>query len=107
MELYTKADNIELNVYNTLKEVIDPELAINIIDLGLVYKIHYDHSSGIHIQMTLSNKGCPMGDVITENIRSILSERFPNFKSTIELIWEPIWSSEFVSPHGRTLLGLA
>ena len=107
MDLYSDTDKTELKVYNVLKEIIDPELAVNIVDLGLIYNIKYDEITGIHIRMTLSSKGCPMGDVIANNMDELLNERFPDCKHHIELVWEPVWSSEFVTPEGRKKLGLA
>jgi metal-sulfur cluster biosynthetic enzyme len=61
MAAHSDSDKIQIEVYNTLKNVIDPELGLNIIDLGLVYEIKHTPDSGIKIKMTLSIKGCPMG----------------------------------------------
>lgn len=100
------ANNIEIEVFNELKTVIDPEIGINIIDLGFVYKIEYAEEKGIQIEMTLSTKGCPMGDVIMDSIQSTLTEKFPNKKIDINLVWEPAWSSDFVTPEGKKALGM-
>ena len=100
------ANTTEMEVYNELKTVIDPEIGINIIDLGFVYKIEYNEEKGIQIEMTLSTKGCPMGDVILDSIQTILNKKFSGKKLNIQLIWEPAWSSDFVTPAGREVLGI-
>jgi metal-sulfur cluster biosynthetic enzyme len=100
------ANTTEMEVYNELKTVIDPEIGINIIDLGFVYKIEYNEEKGIQIEMTLSTKGCPMGDVILDSIQTILNKKFSGKKLNIQLIWEPAWSSDFVTPAGREALGI-
>lgn len=106
MDIFSNANKIEIDIYNALKKVIDPELGINIIDLGLVYEIKYTETDGIKIVMTLSSKGCPMGDAIMDNMRSVLSEDFPDKKNAIELTWEPAWNTGFVTQAGRKALGL-
>lgn len=107
MELFSETDKIELEIHRELKTVIDPELNINIIDLGLVYKIHYSHEEGIKIEMTLSSRGCPLGDVIIQTIIATLEKKFPGKKVDVQLVWEPVWSSVCVTPDGRKMLGMA
>jgi metal-sulfur cluster biosynthetic enzyme len=106
MDIFSNANNIEIEAYNALKKVIDPELGINIIDLGLVYEIKYSETEGLKILMTLSSQGCPMGDVIKENMETVLTEKFPQYKHHIELTWEPKWNTGFVTQAGRKELGL-
>ena len=106
MEIFSEADKIEIEIYNILKTVIDPELGVNIVDLGLIYKIGYNNETGIKIEMTLSTKGCPMGDVIMDNAKSVVEKKFPNKKLDLILVWEPAWSPDLVTPDGKTVLGL-
>lgn len=103
---FKKSDSIETRIYDCLKTVIDPEIGINIIDLGLVYRIAYSEEEGIQIELTFSTKGCPMGDVIMDNIHNTLEEKFPDTASDIELVWEPVWSADFITPDGRKALGM-
>ncbi len=108
METFNEANKIEIETYDILKTVIDPELGINIIDLGLIYKIEYDNHNGtIKIEITLSTKGCPMGDVIMDNIHSKIGEKFPTLKLNLSLVWEPAWSPDLVTPAGRKALGMS
>jgi metal-sulfur cluster biosynthetic enzyme len=89
-----------------LKEVIDPELEINIIDMGLVYKVNYDEKGQITIDLTLSTKNCPMGDVIINGVENCLQRYFPEFKIVINMVWEPMWSRDFLTPAGKKELGI-
>jgi metal-sulfur cluster biosynthetic enzyme len=104
MNLFTEKEQIEIEIHRFLKEVIDPELEINIIDMGLVYKINYDEKGEIMIDLTLSTKNCPMGDVIINNIECCLMKYFPQFKILINLVWEPKWNSDFITPTGKKQL---
>lgn len=104
METANEIIKTEMEIYDELKTVLDPEVGINIIDLGLVYKIQYSEERGIEIEITLSTKGCPMGDVIMDNIQSTLKEKFPNKKIDIKLVWEPAWSPDYVTPAGKKAL---
>ncbi len=87
-----------------LKQVIDPELGINIIDLGLVYAIESTPES-IAIEMTLTTKGCPMGEAIMSDVNQKLESHFPDKKIAVTLVWEPPWSPEQISEEGMRLLG--
>lgn len=106
MSQFEDANKIELEVYKALRTVIDPELAINIIDLGLIYEISFTEVDGIEILMTLSSKGCPMGDVIMNSIRNVLNEKVPGVNVNIELTWVPAWTTDRVSAEGKKELGL-
>jgi metal-sulfur cluster biosynthetic enzyme len=106
MNEFEDANKVELEAYGALRTVIDPELAVNIIDLGLIYEISYSVTEGIHILMTLSSKGCPMGDVIMDAMRTVLNEKIPGVKVNIELTWVPAWTTDRVTANGKKELGL-
>lgn len=89
-----------------LKRVIDPELAVNIIDLGLVYGIRVDEQAGrIAVDMTLTSADCPLGDVIMEEAYHLLASNFPACEVGINLIWEPAWSLDRLTAAGREASG--
>ncbi len=90
-----------------LKNVIDPELGINVVDLGLVYRA--DHSAtGIEVALTMTTPSCPLGEMIMEEARLALGERFPEAPSiNVELVWDPPWSPERMSAEARGQLGLS
>jgi metal-sulfur cluster biosynthetic enzyme len=89
-----------------LKTVIDPELGINIVDLGLVY--HAAHNAdGIDIALTMTTPACPLGEMMTEEIKLVLRDRFPDTPDVrVELVWDPPWSPELMSLESRRQLGM-
>lgn len=95
----------EKDVYETLKEVIDPELIVNIIDLGLIYEINVSENPvTIDLELTLTSKGCPMGDVIIQDIEQSLYRQYPGVVVNIELVWEPAWNMDMVTEDGHVAL---
>lgn len=106
MDLYSDKEKREIEILQFLKEVIDPELEINIIDMGLVYKVNYDEKSKITIDLTLSTKNCPMGDVIISGVENCLKRHFPKSEIIINMVWEPKWSRDFLTPVGKKELGI-
>jgi metal-sulfur cluster biosynthetic enzyme len=92
----------EKEIAQLLKTVIDPEVAVNIVDLGLIYEISLDEDNkSIHIVMTLSTRGCPLGDVIMQNVQVVLDANYPDYKNDVELVWEPMWSPEMITDAGK------
>jgi metal-sulfur cluster biosynthetic enzyme len=90
-----------------LTTVIDPELHVNIIDLGLVYAIKLDEEK-MHIitEMTLSSRFCPMGESIISAVKNCLERSFPGFTAAVQLVWDPEWNYDFISVNGiRKLRG--
>lgn len=100
------ASTIEYEVLDILKTIIDPELDVNIIDLGFIYEIEFTEEKGIVIKMTLTSEGCPMGDIILNNVESSLKTKFPDYAVTINLVWEPKWTTDRVTKEGRILLNM-
>jgi len=95
----------EQAIYETLKEVIDPELYVNIMDLGLVYGITVKEKPvSVDIELTLTAKGCPMGDAIVQDIEQTLYRHYPGIIVNVELVWEPAWSMEMVTEEGHIAL---
>lgn len=107
MDLFTENNKVEITILHNLKEIIDPEITINIVDLGLIYKVTYDGDKRtIAVNMTLSSKGCPMGDLIMSQVKECLNRYYPDCEVEIHLVWEPKWSRDFITPAGRKELGL-
>lgn len=95
----------ELMIVEALKEVIDPELYVNIVDLGLVYNIVVkERPVSVDITMTFTSKGCPMGDAIIQDIEQTLYRLFPGIIVNIELVWDPEWTIDFVTEEGNIAL---
>ena len=96
----------EYRINELLKEVIDPELNLNIVDLGLVYNVIYVENERIKVEMTLSTPACPLGDVIVSNVQQTIQRAYDSYAVEVELVWEPAWSPEMVSPDGKNALNL-
>ncbi len=98
--MVTKEDVIE-----ALKGCHDPEIPVSIVDLGLVYGI--DISNGeVHVKMTLTAPGCPMHSEISEDARSRIEALEGVEKAEIEIVWEPLWTPERMSPEAKKKLGM-
>lgn len=96
----------ELKVLETIKTVIDPEVAINIVDLGLIYNIDFnEENKQILVLMTLSARGCPVGDTIINQVETVVRSYWEDFNVDVELTWEPQWSPEMITDAGRSALG--
>jgi metal-sulfur cluster biosynthetic enzyme len=100
------ANTIELKALEILKTIIDPELGINLVDLGLIYAIESKSPDALNVEMTLSSKACPLGDVILNEVSDSLSAKFSGININVELVWEPAWSTSRISPEGMSALGL-
>jgi metal-sulfur cluster biosynthetic enzyme len=95
----------EDQVREALKQIEDPELGLNIVDLGLVYDILVDGTS-VTIQMTLTSPGCPVGPQLLNGSRAVLQELEGVEQVDIQLVWEPFWSPDRINPEYRAILGL-
>ncbi len=94
------------DILAALKTVIDPELGINIVDLGLVYDA-VRNANGIDIALTMTTPACPLGEMMREEIKLTLRDRFPDTPAVrVELVWDPPWSPELMSEDSRRQLGI-
>ena len=88
-----------------LKGVIDPELNLNIIDLGLVYRIDFFETERcIEVDMTLTTQFCPMGEAITDSTNEMMQETFKDYKIELNLVFEPRWDHHLISEDGHRFL---
>ncbi len=90
------------DVIEAMKDVIDPELGINVIDLGLVYDISVDTSNVAVLDMTLTSAACPLQDVIEDQTRQVLQDLVNDVK--INWVWMPPWGPNKISDDGREQL---
>ncbi|MBB5192759.1 metal-sulfur cluster biosynthetic enzyme [Silvimonas terrae] len=92
-------------VRDALKTVIDPEIGINIVDLGLVYHVDITPDT-IKVMMTMTTPACPMGNMLQEDVHDTLGAHFGTTRAVeIELVWEPLWSPERMSESARSHFG--
>jgi probable FeS assembly SUF system protein SufT len=100
----------EQAVWEALKSCFDPEIPLNIVDLGLVYDLAVEpaESGGncVEVKMTLTAPGCGMGPVIAEDARRKIASLPTVESASVHIVWDPQWTPHMISPEGRKVLGL-
>lgn len=92
----------EEDVRECLRDVIDPELGINIVDLGLLYGVQFDTEGGVTLDMTLTSAACPLTDVIEAQVQSMLAGMVT--QARINWVWMPPWGPDRITEEGREQL---
>ena len=95
----------EDRVREALKSVVDPELGINIVDLGLVYEVQVSPEGDVDIQYTLTTMGCPIGPLIEDQMRAFLAAVPGIGEVRPEMVLRPAWSPEMMSEEAKAALG--
>ena len=90
------------DVEEAMKDVVDPELGINVVDLGLVYGIHVEEHSNVVLDMTLTSAACPLTDVIQDQTSQALEGMVNDVH--INWVWMPPWGPDKITPDGREML---
>lgn len=93
------------DIYDSLKAVYDPEIPVNIVDLGLIYDVQVNDSN-VYVQMTLTAPGCGMGPYIAQQAEWAIQELDGVEEVEIELVFEPAWSPDLISEDARAQLGI-
>ena len=91
-----------LDILEALRDVVDPELGINVVDLGLIYGVELDESRIATIDMTLTSAACPLTDVIEEQAAEALKDTLTDF--SLNWVWMPPWGPESITDDGREQL---
>lgn len=107
----TKEDKIDTQaltalVVEGLRQVYDPELPVNIYDLGLIYDIAINQEAHVHIQMTLTTPGCPMAQMFPGMVETEVNKVEGVSDCTVELVWDPPWTQERMTEAVKLELGL-
>jgi metal-sulfur cluster biosynthetic enzyme len=93
------------SIRKALRQVRDPELNLNIIDIGLVYDVAVAESGDVKVQMTLTSPGCPSGAEIVADVKRTIEELEGVGQADVEIVWEPYWTPERMDPRIRAFLG--
>ncbi|EGC27371.1 metal-sulfur cluster assembly factor [Streptococcus sanguinis] len=102
-----EVEKIKTRILESLEQVIDPELGIDIVNLGLIYEIRFDETNGeTEIDMTLTTMGCPLADLLTDQIYDAMSDVQEVTKTDVKLVWYPAWTVEKMSRYARIALGI-
>ncbi len=96
----------EDQVLDNLRNVYDPEIGVNIVDLGLVYDVDVADAGDVLITMTLTSLGCPLGPVIVQEATNALADLPEVGAVDVKLVWSPPWSPEKMSEEARDELGI-
>jgi len=91
-------------VLAALRDVIDPELGINVVDLGLIYGVKVEESR-ISVDMTLTKSDCPMAGLIASEVEQALRTNFEDADVEVAFVWDPPWTLDRLSPEAKELLG--
>ena len=97
---------LERDIIMALRQVYDPEIPVNVYDLGLIYEVKVDDEHNVYIQMTLTAPNCPMADYVVEQVKTAV-EDVPGVVSVrVDLVFEPIWDKSRMSEEALVELGL-
>lgn len=99
-------ERLKEKVIDALKTVFDPEIPVNIYDLGLIYDIAIDETLHVHIQMTLTSPGCPVAQTFPGTVEQAVNLVEDISDCTVELVWEPPWTQDRMSEVAKLELGM-
>ena len=97
---------IERDIIMALRQVYDPEIPVNVYDLGLIYEVRVDDEHDVYIQMTLTAPNCPMADYVVEQVKTAVEDVPGVVNVNIDLVWEPVWDKSRMSEEALVELGL-
>lgn len=103
-----ETEALDDRILTALEDVIDPELGIDIVNLGLIYHVDVDDDNNCEIQMTLTTMGCPLSDMLYNEIVDTVEKKVPEVKDVdVQLVWYPQWTPELMSRYARIALGIS
>ncbi len=94
------------HIFELLKSVMDPEVELNIVDLGLIYNLEVEDNKNVNIEMTLSTPACPLGDAIIINVKETIKQHYPDYEVNVNLVFDPPWNPSLISEEGKAKLGM-
>jgi metal-sulfur cluster biosynthetic enzyme len=98
--------DVKDSILGALEQVIDPELGIDIVNLGLVYDVDIDENGLVTVTMTLTSMGCPLAGTIVDQVKYYL-EDLPEVKETdVKIVWTPAWTKDRLSRYAKIALGI-
>lgn len=100
-------DQLKMKAAEALENVIDPELGIDIVNLGLIYGIDFKDDNICKVTMTLTAMGCPLSATIQEDVKRALSMVEEIQDAEVEIVWNPPWSMDNMSRYAKIALGIA
>lgn len=102
---YSGPDTMRAPIDKALRRVVDPEVALNIVDVGLICGVTVEPDR-LHVLITMTSAACPVTDLIIEEVENELDRvAAAHLRIDVELVWEPPWTTERMSPHAKTFMG--
>ena len=92
-------------IFSELRKCMDPEVPVNVVDLGLIYGVNVSDKNDVDIKMTMTTRGCPMHDTLVSDVKKYLNKINGVGSINIEIVWDPPWSIEKMNPAVREKLG--
>lgn len=97
--------DLDPSICDSLRAVLDPEIGLNLVDLGLVYQARRSDEE-IDVRLTLTSRACPLSEMVLEEARQQLVQSFPNVpRVNLKLVWDPPWSPDLITDSGYAALG--
>jgi FeS assembly SUF system protein len=93
-------------ILDAVRQCYDPEIPVNIVDLGLIYDIQHDEAGNVSVKMTLTSQGCPSALAIPEQVKARVSALADVRDVNVEIVWEPAWTPNRISEAARKQLGI-
>jgi FeS assembly SUF system protein len=93
-------------IMEALRQCYDPEIPVNIVDLGLIYEVENDDQGNVRIKMTLTSQGCPAAMSIPDQVKARIGAIEEVREVNVEIVWQPAWNPSLISEQGRKTLGL-
>jgi len=91
-------------VLDSLKQCMDPEIPINIVDMGLIYGVNVTNDNKVDIKMTMTTRGCPLHDTLVSDVKRYVNKVPGVSDVNVEIVWEPAWTPEKMSDEGKKLI---
>ena len=102
---YEGPDNLRQPVIDALRRVVDPEVAMNIVDVGLIYGVAVSAGT-LHAQVTMTSAACPVADLIIEEVEAELDRALPtDMLIQVDLVWDPPWTADRMSASAKRFMG--
>ena len=99
------SSTLDPGLCHCLKAVLDPELGLNIVDLGLVFLARHSQDD-IEVKLTLTSRACPLAEMVIEDVRERIASTYPHVaRVNIQLVWDPVWTPDFITDSGHKQLG--
>lgn len=99
-------DPLEVQIVTAIRGIFDPEISVNIYDLGLIYKIDINENNHVSIDMTLTAAACPVAGSLPGQVERVVNSLDAVKSAKVSLVWEPAWSREMMSDEAKLALGL-